>query len=221
MTQDSAPEGTASKPVARGKRVRLSAEQRRQQILDAALLEFSTVGFEGATVERIAQRVGLTKAGLYAHFSSKDAILEALFVNTIFSPSNQSHWQWGEGASLEETVDRFLHMAYAAIGDPRARAIFRLLITESARSPERLRDWHEHILLPHATRRQAELDECVAKGVIPDNAVSRKFSLATAPVLIALLTQLLFGEELAEREVAEIRSAHREMLLILFARRGN
>ncbi|UCJ14784.1 TetR/AcrR family transcriptional regulator [Pseudomonas sp. MM211] len=201
--------------------MRLSAEQRRQQILDAALVEFSSVGFEGATVERIAQRVGLTKAGLYAHYASKDAILEALFVTTIFSPSIQSHWQWVEGASLEETVDRFLDMAYSAIGDPQASAIFRLLITESGRSPERLRSWHEHILLPHATRRQAELDECVAKGVIPDNAVSRNFAMATSPVVIALLTQLLFGEELAEQEVARIRSAHREMLLILFARRGN
>ena len=61
----------------------------------------------------------------------------------------------------------------------------------------------------------------VAAGVIADNAVSRKFSLTTAPVLIALLTQLLVGEALAEREVAEVRRAHREMLLILFARRGN
>lgn len=201
--------------------MRLSAEARRQQILDAALAEFSAVGFEGATVERIAQRVGLTKAGLYAHFTSKEAILEALLVNTIFSSTAQSHWQWLEGASLEETIDRFLDRAYAAIGDPKTRAIFRLLITESGRSPERLRNWHEQILLPHAMRRQAELDECVANGVIPDNAVSRKFSLITAPVLIALLTQLLVGEEIAEQEVAEIRSAHKEMLLILFERRAH
>lgn len=221
MIQDSAPEDSANRPVAGGKRVRLSAEERRQQILDAALVEFSSVGFEGATVERIAQRVGLTKAGLYAHFPSKDAILEALFVNSMFSPSTQNHWQWVEGASLEETVDRFLDMAYSAVGDPQARAIFRLLITESGRSPERLRRWHEHILLPHSLRRQAELDECVAKGVIADNAVSRHFAMATSPVVIALLTQLLLGDEMAEQEVARIRSAHREMLLILFARRGN
>lgn len=220
MRQDTLRAPAEKRPAPPRKRVRLSAETRREQILDAALVEFSTLGFEGATVERIAQRVGLTKAGLYAHFDSKDAMLEALLVSTIFSPSTQSHWQWTEGVSLEEIIDRFLDMAYAAIGDARTRAIFRLLITESGRSPERLLKWHEYIFLPHAMRRQAELDECVAKGVIPDNTVSRKFSLATAPVLLALFAQLLIGEDLAEQEVAEIRHAHREMLLILFAKRG-
>ncbi|MGE8497924.1 MAG: TetR/AcrR family transcriptional regulator [Pseudomonas sp.] len=216
----SAPE-TEKSPASTRKRVRLSAEARRQQILDAALVEFSARGFEGATVERIAQRVGLTKAGLYAHFESKDAILEALLRETIFSPSTDNQWQWVEGASLEETIDRFLDKVYAGVGDPQTRAIFRLLITESGRSPERLRNWHEHILRPHSLRRQAELDECVANGVIPDNAVSRNFSLTTAPVLIALLAHLLVGDALAEHEVAGIRRAHREMLLILFARRDS
>lgn len=182
--------------------------------------EFSSVGFEGATVERISQRVGLTKAGLYTHFSSKSEMLEALFATTMFSPGTQNHWQWIEGASLEETVDRFLDTAYTAIDEPRTRAIFRLLLTESARSPELFRDWYERMVLPHAARRQAELDECITQGVIADNAVSRKFPMVTAPVLIALLTQLMLGDEIAGQEVAEIRSAHREMLLILFARRG-
>ena len=216
MTQASPPHGPAGRPT---KRVRLPADARRQQILDAALVEFSATGFEGATVERIAQRVGLTKAGLYAHFDSKDAILDALMADTIFSVSTADHWQWVEGATLAQTVDRFLDSAYGAVADPRFRAIFRLLITESGRSPERLRDWHARILLPHAARRQAELDTCVRNGVIPDNAVSRKFYLATAPVLIALLTQILFESDLARQDVEEIRSAHREMLLILFAGR--
>ncbi len=215
------PDKTPSPALAPTKRTRLSAQVRRQQILDAALVEFSNLGFEGTTVERIAQRVGLTKAGLYAHFPSKDAILEALLRSTIFSPTTQSLWQWVEGASLEETVDAFLDRGYAAVANPHVQAIFRLLITESARTPELLLQWHQHIVQPHVLRRQAELDACVAAGVIADNAVSRKFSLTTAPVLIALLTQLLVGDALAEREVAEVRRAHREMLLILFARRGN
>lgn len=221
MIQSQAPDGAATPRASCGKRVRLSAETRRQQILEAALQEFSSVGFEGATVERISQRVGLTKAGLYAHFTSKSEMLEALFATTMFSPATQSHWQWVEGASLEDMVDGFLDTVYAAIDDPRTRAIFRLLLSESARSPELFRDWYERMVRPHAVRRQAELDECIARGAIADNAVSRKFPLVSAPVLIALLAHLMLSDELAEQEVAEIRSAHREMLLILFARRGN
>lgn len=221
MTQSHSPDGTATPRAARGRRVRLSAEMRRQQILEAALQEFSSVGFEGATVERISRRVGLTKAGLYAHFSSKSEMLEALFATTMFSPATQNHWPWAEGVSLEDMVDRFLATAYAAIDEPHTRAIFRLLLSESARSPELFRDWYGRMVRPHTVRRQAELDECIAGGVIADNAVSRKFPLVSAPVLIALLAQLMLSDEVAEQEVAEIRSAHREMLLILLAPRGH
>ncbi len=212
---------TASKAhqaPARIKRTRLSPEVRRQQILDAALVEFSAIGFEGATVEKIAQRVGLTKAGLYAHFKSKDAIFDELLASTMFSPTSASHWQWSEGASLEETVDRYLDRVYSFIGNPKAQAIFRLLISESGRSPERVRRWHEQIFQPHALRRQGELDECVAKGVLPENDFSRKFSLASAPALLALVTLLLVGEQGAEDEIAKIREGHRLMLLTLFSK---
>lgn len=218
MNTDSSP--SPDTPAAPRKRTRLSAEARRQQILDAALSEFSLRGFDGTTVERIAQHVGLTKAGLYAHFDSKDAIFDALLAGAMFSPSIPQHWQWVEGASLEDTVDHFLDVVYTSIDDPRTRAIFRLLIAESGRSPERFRDWNAQMFLPHAIRRQAEIDECVAKGLIPDNAVSRKFSLTTAPVLMALVALLLADDEMGRQEVAEIRRAHREMLLMLFTKGG-
>lgn len=202
----------------RAKRTRLSPVVRRQQILDAALAEFSTIGFEGATVEKIAQRVGLTKAGLYAHFKSKDAIFDELLASTMFSPTSPSHWQWTEGASLEETVDRYLDTVYSFIRTPKAQAIFRLLISESGRSPERVRRWHEQILQPHALRRQGEMDECVSKGVLPENDFSRKFSLASAPALLALVTHLLMGGQAAEDEIAQIREGHRVMFLTLFSK---
>src|ERR1700722_19641496 len=50
----------------------------RTRILDAALDLFSEHGFEGTTLQQIADRLGLTKAALYYHFPSKDDLLEAL-----------------------------------------------------------------------------------------------------------------------------------------------
>jgi len=217
-TDQTTPE--AHNAPARAKRTRLSPVVRRQQILDAALVEFSAIGFEGATVEKIAQRVGLTKAGLYAHFKSKDAIFDELLASTMFSPTSPSHWQWSEGASLEETVDRYLDTVYSFVRNPKAQAIFRLLISESGRSPERVRRWHEQMFQPHALRRQGEMDECVAKGMLPANDFSRTFSLASAPALLALVTHLLVGGQAAEDEIAKIREGHRVMLLTLFQSKG-
>lgn len=212
---------TDTSPVSRPRpRIRLSPEIRRQQILDAALIEFSAVGFEGATMDKIAHRVGLTKAGIYAHFHSKDEIFEALLLSTVFRQPPQPQWEWREGESLESTIDRYLDAVYPSLRDKRVQAVFRLLITESGRDPQRIRRWHDEIFLPYTLQRQRELDLCVAKGLVADNAMSRKFSLASAPALLAMVGQLLTGQEASEQELAEIRAAHREMLLIMFSRKG-
>jgi AcrR family transcriptional regulator len=55
----------------------------RSLILDAALDVFSEHGFEGSSLQQIADRLGLTKAALYYHFHSKDDLLEALIAPAI------------------------------------------------------------------------------------------------------------------------------------------
>jgi AcrR family transcriptional regulator len=53
-------------------------ESTADRILVAALELFSEHGFEGTTLQQIADRLGVTKAALYYHFRSKDELLSAL-----------------------------------------------------------------------------------------------------------------------------------------------
>jgi AcrR family transcriptional regulator len=52
-------------------RKRLTAEQRRDSILDAALEVFASRGFHGSSIDEIAQAAGVSKALIYEHFPSK------------------------------------------------------------------------------------------------------------------------------------------------------
>ena len=52
-------------------RRRLSAEQRRSAILDAALVVFSSRGYHASSIDEIAQAAGISKALIYEHFPSK------------------------------------------------------------------------------------------------------------------------------------------------------
>jgi AcrR family transcriptional regulator len=52
--------------------------QRRQQILDAALACFSEQGFHQAGMAEIVRRSGLSHGAVYGYFPSKDDIIEAL-----------------------------------------------------------------------------------------------------------------------------------------------
>ena len=51
----------------------------RAMILDHAFALVSRVGFEGLTIGSLADRVGLSKSGLFGHFQSKELLqLEVL-----------------------------------------------------------------------------------------------------------------------------------------------
>src|ERR1700728_4001502 len=55
-----------------------AASVTRTRILDSALELFSEQGFDGTTLQQIADRLGFTKAAIYYHFRSKDDLLQAL-----------------------------------------------------------------------------------------------------------------------------------------------
>ena len=58
------------------KHVRMSAAERRDEILEAALELLGQYGIEGTTVTRIAQAVGITPGALYRHFQNRDALID-------------------------------------------------------------------------------------------------------------------------------------------------
>ena len=55
-------------------RRRLTAEERRTGILDAALAVFSERGYHSASIDDIAREAGVSKALIYEHFASKQEL---------------------------------------------------------------------------------------------------------------------------------------------------
>jgi len=59
-------------------RKRLSADQRREMIEDAATALFAERGYQGASIDEIARRSGVTPPVLYDHFASKQDLYRRL-----------------------------------------------------------------------------------------------------------------------------------------------
>ena len=57
---------------------KLPEEVRRKQILDAALHAFAEDGYDKVSMARIATDAGLTKGGVYFHFSSKEELFSEM-----------------------------------------------------------------------------------------------------------------------------------------------
>ena len=71
------PIATPMRPVAKKQRGTRNAEASRAAILQAALNEFSSAGYEGARVDRIALAAGVSKPLLYDYFGDKEDLYAA------------------------------------------------------------------------------------------------------------------------------------------------
>ncbi|WP_111836104.1 TetR/AcrR family transcriptional regulator [Actinomyces bovis] len=81
-----------SKPSQRAKqpskRTRMSASERREQLIDVARTLFAEKGFEAAAIEEIAQRAKVSKPVVYEHFGGKEGLYAVIVdreLTTIYS----------------------------------------------------------------------------------------------------------------------------------------
>ena len=62
-------------PITRGRRrVRMTGQERRSQLLDIGRAVFAEKGFEAASIEEVAQRAQITKPVVYGHFGGKEGL---------------------------------------------------------------------------------------------------------------------------------------------------
>ena len=82
-------------------------QETNQRILSAALTEFSTYGFSGARMDRIAKEAKINKAMIFYYFSSKENLYEVV-IGDVFS---RVYPQMMELIKSEPTAEVFLEKA--------------------------------------------------------------------------------------------------------------
>src|SRR5215467_14791595 len=71
---------------------RMSATDRKQQLLETALDLFSRKGFEGTTTKELAAAAGVAEAVIFRHFPSKQALYTAALDYKVQSGEAQDWW---------------------------------------------------------------------------------------------------------------------------------
>jgi len=113
---------------------RLTAAERREQLVEAAIAEFGQAGLAGASTEAIARRAGISHAYLFRLMGTKRelflAAIDTAFgrVIEVFSAVEGAPPAFGDlGAAYQGMIAdghelAFQFQAYAACGDPDIRA---------------------------------------------------------------------------------------------------
>ena len=173
----------------------MAPETTRDRIVDAALALFAERGFRGTSVGEIEEAAGLSprSGGLYKHFPSKEALLEAAFEERM--------------AAIDEFNQR---LELAPLGDLRAeltltarwglaelrreRELVRVVMKDGDRMPALARRFHEAIV-----ERAQRLTETGLRRYASERGAEFADPAATARVVCASLVgfsleQALFGE---------------------------
>lgn len=197
------------------KRRYLSSAARKEEILDAALIEFADRTYNAVSMERLAECAGLSKAGIYAHFKSKEEIFHALLERTTKQLCDFQGWLPDEELTLPELVDAYLDRLYATFESPTTVSIYRLLLTESARAPELVKRWHDEVARGLRRRAQLIIQRNIDRGIVRPGVLTEHFyPLALAPALLWLNSSML-SRDAPSISLVQVRDAHRQLLLEL------
>jgi AcrR family transcriptional regulator len=196
------------------KRRYLSSAARKEEILDAALVEFADRTYNAVSMERLAECAGLSKAGIYAHFKSKEEIFTPCS-NATKQICDFQGWLPDEDLTLPELVDVYLDRLYATFSSPATMSIYRLLLAESARTPELVQRWHNEVAHGLKERAQTIIQRNIERGIIrPGVLTEHFFPLALAPAVLWLSSSML-SKGSPSISLVQLRDAHRQLLLEL------
>jgi AcrR family transcriptional regulator len=175
------------------RRQRLSSDTRVEQILSAAQCEFSDKGYTATRMDDIAHRSGLSKGGLYAHFKSKDAVFEALMHRSLVAPDYSPLLSLQQETSPQSIAEWLVGKLYATLMQEQTVATLQLLIAESGRVPHLIEHWHRQVVQSHLAMLQTVLRGAAEKLGIVDSVIVNEPWLVFAPVLHAMVMQMLLG----------------------------
>ena len=115
---------------------------KREAILDAAQVLFLSEGYAATSMDAVAAAAGVSKATIYAHFEGKDQLFGAIMsrrceASFVFAPPD-------EDADAVRTFTVYAERLLRLLTTPEALALYRVVVAESARTPELARTFYEN-----------------------------------------------------------------------------
>jgi TetR/AcrR family transcriptional regulator, fatty acid metabolism regulator protein len=185
------------------------AEDKRRQILDAAVRVFAAQGYESSRVGDIAREAGVAYGLVYHYFGSKDAVLEAVFREA-----------WGRllaavavaeetGADATEQLSLVVKIVLRSWRDD--PDLVRLLVREVTRNP------HIHDELDEIGQGFASLERIVRRGQGDGTFRPTADPQIAAWMLYGALEEVLTGWVLGQLpdDAEAVAAAEREVIATL------
>ncbi|MFE7860732.1 TetR/AcrR family transcriptional regulator [Streptomyces sp. NPDC101209] len=179
---------------------RVRSEERRAEIVRAALEVIAERGYRGASLAAVAEKVGLTQQGLLHHFPTKEALLVAVL---------EERDQWDAVPATRWRVDLLASLVEYNAMRPGIIQTFSALLGESVTEGHPARGYftqrYRQVRENMATVLRAEYGDRLPNGLTPER---------TAPLLVAVMDGLQY-QWLLDPESVDMPGAFRDFLALL------
>lgn len=147
--------------VAASVRRRLAPEDRRSEIIGAALKLFVEHGYAATKLDDVAKAVGVSKGLPYRYFESKEELFKAVVREAIVTPLAEAEEKFGDYDGPIADLLRVLVCHHAVFSKEIGGGVAKLMMAEAANFPEIARFY----MLEVVDRARRFLADLVARGV--------------------------------------------------------
>ncbi len=211
LARDQGVAGAPAAPAARPSKRAVRAAERRQAIVDAALVEFAAKGFAAARLDDIAAGAGVGKGTIYLYFNDKEALFQELvrtaivpIVGGLGAPSSTE-------LSARMIFERFIETFIREVYQTRRGDIIRLMIAEGARFPSLAEFYYREVISRGIAGMQMLIQFGISRGEIANPAILKHPQLLVAPALVAVIWHGLFGK-FAPLDVKAMLEVHVDLI---------
>lgn len=153
LAQPTAERGDASHSAtgAAGRRQRKRGDEVRRKVLDAALENFGTFGFEGTSTRAVAARAGVTHTLVLYHFQSKENLWIATVRHSLdeyaqeLTPIFRQADELGARQALAQFIEKFVRLS------ARNPYLHRILTSDGNQDTDRMRWVIDNYIRDHFT----------------------------------------------------------------------
>ena len=169
-------------------------EERPRQIIDAAFEIFAERGVEGARLDEIARRSGVSKGTIYLYFDSKEDLFRAVIEAKVVTVIEAAEFEFERGSSpahlARDEMRQYLEKKWEHLRSGVYVAMYRLVQTELPNFPDLMRFYGEHVIERSLRLTASVIARGIARGeFIPTDALA-----AARMVSSILMTHALWFE---------------------------
>jgi AcrR family transcriptional regulator len=201
-------------PGTHAQRHRLSPEERRSAILGAALSTFADLGYSQATLNDVADRLGVTKGCLYHYFESKEQLLLELIQDRIGSAEVTGETLAVPGQSREQVLRGLIQRLWKHFQQPGQSEVAILAMTELPKVPEGGKLLFDAIVAPYRETLRQLLEQGHRCDDISDAEIERAARAIPLMIMgVALGSRVFRSVDPVQLSVDQVGNTVTEVLL--------